>query len=190
MARVLAPVPLEVVAREVVHDRVVDVRACGARHDRRERRFPRSQHVVEEPAHPVGRRPDDERALELRLVAPDRRARLGDEHVAGLELDVVRDRVRPRAPRPDLAAEAAFTPSPEPSSPREPCAASIASVVSCCARRLASASVDADARVLLEQPVRVRAPAAALAYQLDLGRALADEHLLDLVGERASPTRR
>ena len=43
--------------------------------------------------------------------------------------------------RPIWPRKPAFAPSPEPSSPREPCAASMASVVSCWARRLASASV-------------------------------------------------
>ena len=48
----------------------------------------------------------------------------------------------------------------------------------------------ADARVLLEQPVGVSAPAAALAEQLHLGGALAHEHLFDLGIEERDTARR
>ena len=70
---------------------------------RAERGAARAEHVVEQAPHLVGRLADDHRPLELGVVAPDRSARLADEHVAGLEGDVVRDRVRPRAPLADLA---------------------------------------------------------------------------------------
>ena len=98
VAGVLAPVPEQVVLLEVAHHGAVDVGAGGARPDRGEGGLLRGDGVVEEPPHLVGRRADDHRPLELRVVAPDRRARLRHEHVARLELDVVRDRVRPRAP--------------------------------------------------------------------------------------------
>jgi hypothetical protein len=60
--------------------------------------------VVEEAAHLVGRSADDHGALELGVVPPDGSARLGDEDVPFLELDVVGHSVRPRAPEPNLAA--------------------------------------------------------------------------------------
>ena len=102
MAGVLTPVGQQVVLLEVAHDGAVDVGAGDAGAECVEGGLLRGHGVVEEAAHLVGRRPDDHRALELGVVAPDRGARLGDEHVAGLELDVVRDRVRPGAAQPDL----------------------------------------------------------------------------------------
>ena len=71
---------------------------------RLERDLLHGDRVVEQAAHLVGGRADDHRPLELRVVAPDRRARLGDEDVARLERDVVRDGMRPGAAQPDLAA--------------------------------------------------------------------------------------
>ena len=168
---------------EVVHDGAVDVRARRARPDRPERRLPRSEHVVEEPPHPVGRRAENERALELGLVAPDRSACLGDEDVADLELDVVRDRVRPRAPEPDLSAIAGFRAVAGAEQPARAVRGEHRE------RRLllgAKACLGlgcADERVLLQQAVGVRAPASALPQKLHFGGALAHEHPLDLLGE-------
>ena len=54
----------------------------------------------------IGRLADDHSALELGVVAPERRGCLRDEHVAGLEGDVVRDRVGPGGAAADLAAVA------------------------------------------------------------------------------------
>jgi hypothetical protein len=97
----------QVVVFEVAKDGAVHVGAGGARPDRVEGDLLRGNGVVEEPPHLVGGRADDHRPLELGVVAPDRRARLRHEHVACAELDVVRDRVRPRAAQPDLAPVAA-----------------------------------------------------------------------------------
>ena len=104
MPDVLAPVRHQIVGGEVVEHRVVDVRAGHAGPQRSERGFLCGEHVREEPAHLFGRRADHHRPLELGVVAPHRGARLGDEDVAELELDVVRDRVRPGAAAADLAA--------------------------------------------------------------------------------------
>ena len=131
-----------------------------------------------------GRRADDHRPLELRVVAPDRRARLRHEHVAGPELDRVRDRVRPRAAQPDLAAIAGRRARRR----REP--ADVAERREHRERRLVTRPEArlglgrAGPRVLLQQPVRVRAPAPALADERDLGGALPPHHPLDHVAER------
>ncbi len=104
VAGVLPPVPEQVVLLEVAHDRAVDVGARRPRPDRGEGGFLRRDGVLEQSPLLVRRRADDHPALELGVVAPDRRARLGHEHVAGVELDRVRDRVRPCAADADLAA--------------------------------------------------------------------------------------
>ena len=85
VADVLAPVRQQVVLLEVAQHGAVDVGARDAGPERRERDLLRGDGVVEEPAHLVRRLADDHRALELGVVAPDGRARLGDEHVAFLE---------------------------------------------------------------------------------------------------------
>ena len=134
----------------------------------------------------VGRLADDHRPLELGVVAPDRSARLADEDVAGLEGDVVRDRMRPRAALADLAAVAGRDTVRR----GEAAAVGRAERVMHGERRLVSGAESgrglrrAGNAVLLQQPVRVAAPAAALADQLDLGRALADEHRLEQRRER------
>ena len=142
--------------------------------------------VVEEAAHLVGRRADDHRALELGVVAPDRRARLGDEDVALLELDVVGDRVRPGAAQADLAAVAG----------RDAVGGRLLAAVRAVERlqhrerRLVSRPQArlglgrSGPRVLLQQAVGVLAPARALADQADLGLALAHHHALDERRER------
>ena len=131
-------------------------------------------------------RADHDRTLELGVVAPDRRARLGDEDVAGAELDVVGDRVRPRAARADLAPvarlhavrrrELARRRRPRRSEQRE--------------RRLVPGAEarlrlgDAGSSRVLQEPVGMLAPARALADERDLGLALARQHRLDLHRER------
>ena len=104
VADVLAPVVEQVVRLEVVDHRLVDVGAGDAGAERVEGRLLGGDRVVEQPSHLVGRGADDHRPLELGVVAPDRRSRLGDEDLARLERDVVGDRVGPGAPLPDLAA--------------------------------------------------------------------------------------
>src|ERR1700674_1658930 len=84
----------------------IHVGARDAGPDRLEGDPLRRDRVLEQPSHLVGRRADNHRPLELRVVAPDRRARLRHEYVAFPELDVVGDCVRPRAAQPDLAAVA------------------------------------------------------------------------------------
>ena len=192
VARVLPPVREQVVVLEVAHDGAVDVGARHARPKRIERDLLRGDDVVEEPALLVGRRADDHRPLELGVVAPHRRARLRDEHVARLELDVVRDRVRPRAARADLAAVARLRrrrsmPSWPPN--ESPSASSIASVASWPGAQARLCLGRARPRVLLQQPVRVRAPAAALADQRDLVVALARHHPLDRRRDQRSDRR-
>src|ERR1700733_11608732 len=108
VSHVLAPVACEAVLLEVGVHRAVDVGAGGTRNDRVERRLARCEHVVEEPAHPVGRLADHHRAFQLCVVAPDGRARLAYENLAGLESDVVRDGVSPGAAVADLAPVACF----------------------------------------------------------------------------------
>ena len=98
VAGVLPPVPEQAVGLEVAEHGVVDDRAGHARPQRVERDLPGAEHVVEQATHLVRRVADDQRPLELGVVAPDRGARLGHEHVAGAKLDVVRDGVRPGAP--------------------------------------------------------------------------------------------
>ena len=169
---------------EVAHDRAVDVGARRPRPDRGEGGLLRGDGVLEQPLLLVGRRADDHPALELGVVAPDRRARLGHEHVAGAELDRVRDRVRPRAADADLAAVAGRCAVRG----REP--SDLAARGEHGERRLVSGAQRrfrlgrAGAGVLLQQPVGVRAPAAALADERDLALALAHEHRLDRVAER------
>ena len=186
VADVLAPVREQVVLLEVRQHGAVDVGAGRAGPERVEGDLLRGDRVVEEAAHLVGRLADDHRPLELGVVAPDRRARLGDEDVALLELDVVRDRVRPGAPQPDLAAVAgrdavggrllAAVGAVERLQHRE------RGLVACPQARLGLGR--ARARVLLQQPVGVLAPARALADQRDLRLALAHHHALDEGRER------
>ena len=95
MAGVLAPIRQQIVSLEVAHHGAVHVGAGDAGSNRVEGDLLRRDGVLEEPSHLVGWRTDDHRPLELRFIAPDRRARLCHEYVAFPELDVVRDRVRP-----------------------------------------------------------------------------------------------
>ena len=142
--------------------------------------------MVEEPAHLVRRRPDHHRALQLGVVPADGRARLGDEHVARAKLDVVRDRVRPRAAQPDLAAVAGLD---------AVCGRQLALVARADRREEGERRLVPGAearlrlgrtgsRVLLQEAVRVLAPVGALADQGDLRLALPGEHVLDRRRER------
>ncbi len=157
---------------------------------RREGRLLRRDGVLEEPAHLVARGPDDHGPLELGVVAPDRGARLADEHVPRPELDVVRDRVSPGAAQPDLTAVTRrgaiggglTTDLAERLQHRERGLVSRAQTGLGLRRPRAG--------VLLQQLVRVLAPARALADQLDLGGALAHHHRLDHGRERAHGGRR
>jgi hypothetical protein len=99
---VLAPGVEDPLLLEVREHRTVDVGARDPRAQRGEGDLLRGAHVIEMASHLVGGRPDDHRALQLRVVAPHGRRGLGDQHVAGAELDVVGDRVGPRAPLSDL----------------------------------------------------------------------------------------
>ena len=137
--------------------------------------------MVEHPPHLVARSADDHAAFELRVVPPHRSARLGDEQVAFLELDVVGDGVGPGAPEADLAAIAG----------RGAVGRRLLAAVGRAERvdhreRGLVAGPQARLRlghsrtgVLLEQPVCVLAPASALPDQLDLRLALAHHHALD-----------
>src|SRR5262249_55243160 len=124
------------------------------------------------------------RTLELGVVAPHRRAGLCDEDVAGLELDVVRDRVRPRAPKADLA------PVPRLDAVRGALLPGVAERLEHRERRLLRGTQarlrlgDPRTRVLLEQTVPVRAPAPALPDQRDLVLALPRHHALDEIADR------
>ena len=89
---------------EVVEDGAVDVGARHARPERRECDLLGGDDVRVEAALLLGGLADDHPALELRVVAPHRGGGLRDEHVARLEADVVRDRVRPGRAAADLAA--------------------------------------------------------------------------------------
>ena len=187
MADVLAPVRKQVVLLEVGQHGAVDLGARDAGTECRERGLLRGDGVVEEPAHLVRRLADDHRALQLGVVAPDGRARLGDEDVAFLEADVVGDCVRPRASQPDLAAIAR----------RDAVGRRLLAAVGAVEslqqrqRRLVSGPEAGlrfrrpRPRVLLQQAVRVLAPACALADQLDLGLALPHHHALDERRERS-----
>ena len=171
---------------EVLEHRTVDVGAGDAGAQCVERGLLRRNRVVEEAAHLVGGSTDDHRALELGVVPPHGRGRLGDEHVAHLELDVVRDRVRPAAAAADLAAVARR------GSVGRPLLAGVrrAERVEHRERRLVPGAEArlrlgrARSRVLLQEPVGVLAPAGALADQLHLRLALAHHHALDLRRER------
>src|SRR5581483_6644602 len=174
------------VAREVLRDRAVDVGARHAGPERVERHLLRGDDVLVQPALLVGRRPDHHAALELGVVAPDGRGRLGDEHVARLEDDVVRDGVGPGAPPADLAAVARGRAVLRPE---------LAGVLRPERREHGQGRLVAGPqarlglgrprhRVLLEQPVRVLAPAGAQPDQLDLGGALPRHRGLDRAGER------
>src|SRR5581483_10832541 len=100
-------------------------------------------------------------------------------HTAAPEDDVVRDRVRPGAATADLAAVTRLRAVVRPEL-RQP-----GQRLEHCPRRLGARAQarlrlgHAGARVLLQEAVRMRAPASALADQLDLGRALARDHVLD-----------
>src|SRR5215213_8995387 len=130
---------------------------------------------------PVRRLADHHRALELRLVAPDGCPGLRNADVAPREADVVRDGVRPRAALPDLAAEARLRPV----AGAEEAARAVrlehgeGGVALRLEARLRLRT--AGARVVLEPRVRERAPAPALADQLDLGWAFARHQRLDAV---------
>ena len=142
--------------------------------------------VVEEASHLVRRRADDHCPLELGVVSADGGTRLRHEHVAGLESDVVRDRVGPGASAADLAAiagldavgrgELAVVAVPDRLEERE--------------RRLVSGAQArlrlrrARPRVLLQEAMRVLAPSRALPDQRDLDLALARHHRLDGCCER------
>ena len=186
MPGVLPPVGQQVVRLEVREHRLVDVGAGDARAQGVERGAASAEHVLEQTPHLGARLADDHRPLELGVVPPDRGARLADEHVAGFELDVVRDRVRPGAPLPDLAPVARRDPVRR----GEAAAVGRAERVVHGERRLvarAQAGLGlgrAGHAVLLQQPVGVAAPAPALADQLDLRVALANEHRLQQRGER------
>jgi hypothetical protein len=158
----------------------VDVCARGTRADGVERRLLRREHVVEEEPHSIGRRPDDHGPLELRLIAPDRCTGLGDEDVPLLEPDVVCNGVRPGAPATDLSAVAGLCAVTRPEQPSR-----AVLLEHCERRRLLRLQArlrlgDAGTGVLLQTRVRVCAPAAALADELDLRRTLARHHRLDL----------
>ena len=106
VAGVLAPEVADAVVVEVGEHSVVDVRAGLRGSERVEGGLLRRDGVAVQPALLVGGLADDHAALELGVVAPDRRSGLGDEHVAGLEGDVVRDGVGPGGAAADLAAVA------------------------------------------------------------------------------------
>jgi hypothetical protein len=186
VARVLAPVVDEIVLLEVAHDGAVDVGAGDPRSDRPERDVLGADGVVEEPPHLVGGRSDDQGALELGVVAPDRRARLRHEHVALLEADVVRDRMGPGAAEPDLPA----IPGRHARGGRETPAVAVSELFEHRERRLvarAQAGLGlgrAGTRIPLQEPVSVGAPATALPDERDLRLALARHHRLDDVAER------
>ena len=96
VAGVLAPEVADAVRVQVVEDGLVDVGAGDPGTEGVERSLLHRDNVLVQPALLVGRLADDHAALELRVVAPDRRGSLADEHVAWLEADVVRNGVRPR----------------------------------------------------------------------------------------------
>ena len=130
--------------------------------------------MVEHPPLLVGRLADHHRPFQLREVAPHGRARAGHEHVAVLEDDVVRERMRDRRAAPDLAAVAGA------------CAARVRVLAPVEGperlehrrRRLVRRALrhlrlgQADARVLLEEPVREVPPLRALADERELGLRL------------------
>ena len=192
VAGVLAPVRQQVVLLEVAHHRAVDVGARDARAERGEGDLLRGDGVVEEPARLVARRPDDHGPLELGVVAPDRRARLRDEHVAHLELDVVGDRVRPGAAQADLAPVAGRRAVGRALLPAEAIAERLqhrqCRLVARPQARLGLRG--AGPGVLLQQPVRVLAPASALADERELVLALSRHHPLDGVGKERDGARR
>ena len=181
MAGVLLPVRQQIVGLEVLEHRPVDVRAGDARPEDAERNLLGGDGVVEQPPHLVRGPADDHRPLELGVVAPDRRARLADEHVAFPELDVVGDGVRPGAPEADLAAV-----------PRRDAVGRGLLAAVRRAERLEHGESRLVARlqarlglgrtrprVPLEQLVREAAPPAALADQRHLGLALAHQYPFD-----------
>jgi hypothetical protein len=98
------------------------------------------------------------------------RARLGDEHVSRLELDVVRDRVRPGASRSDLSPVARLRPAgrAELAAKRvtEHCEHRERGLVPGAQTRLGLRP--ADACVVLEEAMRMRTPASTFANQRDL----------------------
>ena len=137
-------------------------------------------HVLEMTSHLVRRRADDHGALELGVVAPYGCARLAHEDVARPEPDVVRDRVRPRAPLADLApiARGGSVGRRKPAVVRraersEHGEARLVAGAEACLRLGRAGS-----RVLLQESVRMCAPTGALADELDLGLALARHQLL------------
>ena len=178
---VLAPVRQQVVALEVAQHGAVDVGAGDAGTKRIECRPLGGDGVVEEAPHLVCRRADHHRPLELGVVAPHRCSGLRDEHVALLELDVVRDRVRPGAAPPDLPAIAGLHAVGR----SELAAEGIAERLQHRERRFAPRTqarlrlCHARAGVFLQQAVCVCAPARALSDESDLGLALPRDHALD-----------
>ena len=106
MPCVVAPVRAEVVRVEVRPHGVVHLRARPARPDRSERDVLERDHVREHPLLLGRRLAEEHRPLELRQVAPDRRARARDEDVASLEHEVPGERVRIRRVAADLPAVA------------------------------------------------------------------------------------
>jgi hypothetical protein len=142
--------------------------------------------VLEEAARLVARRPDDHGSLELGVIAPDRRARLRDEHVADLELDVVREGVRPGAAQADLTAVSRRRAVGRALLSAEAVAECLQHrqrrLVACPQRRLGLRR--AGPRELLQQSVRALAPASALADECELVLALAHHHPLDGSRER------
>ena len=111
--------------------------------------------MVEHPRLLVGRLADHHRPLELREIAPHRRARAGHEHVARLEDDVVRERVRDRRAAADLAAVAGGRAAVEGSGRGRAGRASSIAVVASSDRALRHLRLRRGRpRVLLEEPVR------------------------------------
>ena len=187
VADVLPPGRQQVVRFEVGQHGAVDVGARDAWSQRVECDLLGGDGVVEHSSHLVTRSADDHAALELGVVPPDGSARLGDEEVTFLKLDVVGDGVRPGASEADLASIAgcgavgrrllAAVGGAELVDHREgrfvPCAQA--------GLRLGHARTG----VLLQQPVGVLAPAGALADQLHLRLALAHHHALDQRRQRS-----
>ena len=137
--------------------------------------------MVEHPALLVGRLADHHRPLELGEIAPHRRARAGHEHVSRLEDDVVRERVRDRRATADLAAVAGARAARV----RVLAAVERAERLEHRRRRLVRGALrhlrlrQADARVLLEEPVREVPPLRALADERELGLRLHGHLRLD-----------
>ena len=130
--------------------------------------------MVEEPALLVGRLADHHRPLELGEIAPHGSARARHEHVARLEDDVVRERVRDGRAAPDLAA----VPGAGASRVRVLSAVQRPERLKHRRRRLVRGPLrhlglgQPNPRVLLEEPVREVPPLRALADERELGLRL------------------